>query len=95
MADDRQDGHETLNPAALGAADVARLLGVPVAVVEQHLAEGAPHAADGSVNLVHYAAWLNRELAARAGGVEAADLSADARAMADKSAEAKRGADGD
>jgi len=36
---DRQDGHETLNPAALGAADVARLLGVPVAVVEQHVAE--------------------------------------------------------
>jgi len=59
MADtDRQDGHETLNPAALGAADVARLLGVPVAVVEQHLAEGAPQATGGRMNLVHYAAWL-------------------------------------
>jgi len=49
---------ERVNPAALTAADVARLLGVPVAVVEEHLAEGAPRAADGTVNLVHYAAWL-------------------------------------
>ena len=66
MADDRQDGHETLNPAALGAADVARLLGVPVAVVEQDLAEGAPQATDGSMNLVHYAAWLLKATAAEA-----------------------------
>lgn len=53
---------QPVNPAALTAADVARLLGVPVDVVEKHLAEGAPRAADGSMNLVHYAAWLNKRL---------------------------------
>jgi len=41
----------TLNPAALTVADVAPLLGVPVEMVEKDLAEEAPAAADGSVNL--------------------------------------------
>jgi len=41
----------TLNPAALTVADAARLLGVPVEIVEKNLAEGVPAAADGSVNL--------------------------------------------
>jgi len=49
------------NPAALTPADVARLLGVAEDVVQKHLAQGAPRAADGTMNLVHYAAWLNRE----------------------------------
>jgi len=52
-----------MNPAALSVADVTRLLGVPVAVVEKDLAEGAPRAADSTTNLVHYAAWLNGRLA--------------------------------
>ena len=63
MPDDREDMPGRLNPAALTAADAARLLGVPEAVVEKDLAAGAPRAADGSVNLVHYAAWLNGRLA--------------------------------
>jgi len=58
-----QPNSQQLNPAALTAADVARLLGVAEDVVQKHLAEGAPRAADGSVNLVHYAAWLNGKLA--------------------------------
>ena len=62
---DRQDERQTLNPAALAVADVARLLGMPVEAIEKDLAEGAPAAADGRLNLVHYAAWLNRELARR------------------------------
>ena len=62
MGIDRQDERQTLNPAALAVADVARLLGVPVEVVEKDLAEGAPVATDGRVNLVHYAAWLNGKL---------------------------------
>ncbi|MBM4020140.1 MAG: helix-turn-helix domain-containing protein [Planctomycetes bacterium] len=57
-----RENPQTLKPAALTVADVARLLGVPVEVVQKHLAEGAPHAADGSMNLVHYAAWLNKRL---------------------------------
>ena len=63
MADPSLPSTERLNPAALTAADVARLLGVPVAVVEKDLAEGAPRAADGTMNLVQYAAWLLKAMA--------------------------------
>lgn len=66
MADTRLSAAEqvTLNPAALSVEDAARVLGLPVAVVQADVAEGAPAAADGRLNLVQYAAWLNRELAA-------------------------------
>ena len=57
-----RENPQTLRPTALTAADVARLLGVAEDVVQKHLAEGAPHAADGSMNLVHYAAWINKRL---------------------------------
>ena len=63
MAEPSLTSTERVNPAALAAPDVARLLGVPAAVVEQDLAEGAPRAADGSMNLVHYAAWLLKGMA--------------------------------
>ena len=63
MADPSLPSTERMNPAALSVADVTRLLGVPVAVVEKDLAEGAPRAADSTTNLVHYAAWLNGRLA--------------------------------
>jgi hypothetical protein len=58
-----------LNPAALSVADAARLLskagGGPVtkAMIETDLAAGAPANADGTINLVHYAAWLVKEMA--------------------------------
>jgi hypothetical protein len=52
---------QALNPTALAVADAARLLGVPVEVVQKGLAERGPASADGSVNLIHYAAWLNRK----------------------------------
>ena len=48
-----------LNPAAVAVGDLARMLGLAEAVVRRHLADGAPTNADGTVNLVHYAAWLN------------------------------------
>ncbi|HUT57889.1 MAG TPA: hypothetical protein VNA25_08575 [Phycisphaerae bacterium] len=51
------------NPAALTAAQLARMLGVPEETIRRHVAAGAPASADGRMNLVHYAAWLNRELA--------------------------------
>ncbi|MBE3123705.1 MAG: hypothetical protein IMZ65_02785 [Planctomycetes bacterium] len=63
MADSSLPSTERMNPAALTAEDVARLLGAPVAVVEKDLAEGAPRAADGTMNLVHYAAWLLKDMA--------------------------------
>ncbi len=55
-----------LNPNALSVADTARLLtkagGQPVTedMIRADLAAGAP-AQDGTVNLVHYAAWLVKE----------------------------------
>ena len=60
-------GPAAVNPAALTAAQLARLLGVPEETIRRHVAAGAPASADGRMNLVHYAAWLNRELASRDG----------------------------
>lgn len=61
-------GHENkLNPTALPLADAARLLSavggqaVTAAMLEADIAAGAPMNADGTLNLVHYAAWLLRE----------------------------------
>jgi hypothetical protein len=56
------------NPTALAPADAARLLarvGFP-SITEDMLradvAAGAPVNADGTINLVHYAAWLVKEM---------------------------------
>jgi hypothetical protein len=54
---------EHLNPAALTVEDAARTLGLPVEAVRSDIAEGAPTNADGTLNLVNYAAWLNGKLA--------------------------------
>ena len=62
-------GHTTrrgtgpVNPAALTVAQMARMLGVPEETIRRHVAAGAPVGSDGTVNLVNYAAWLNKELA--------------------------------
>lgn len=56
-----------LNPTALTLEDAARLLskagGKPVreATLRADVAAGAPTNPDGTLNLVHYAAWLLRE----------------------------------
>jgi len=69
MNDD--NGKPSLSPTSLTVADAARLLtkagGQPVTIVmiEADLAAGAPVNADGSINLVHYAAWLVREASSR------------------------------
>ena len=63
-------GVSRLNPAAMPAADAARVLtrlgGKPVteAMLRADIDAGAPTNADGSVNLVHYAAWLVKEMSA-------------------------------
>ncbi|MGD9791742.1 MAG: hypothetical protein AB7K52_15290 [Phycisphaerales bacterium] len=65
-------GMARLNPAALPVADAARVLtrlgGKPVSVeiLRADIDAGAPTNADGTLNLVHYAAWLVKEM--RAGG---------------------------
>ena len=55
------------NPAALTVAQLARLLGLAERKVHEHLAAGAPAGAEGTINLVHYTAWLNRRLKDRDG----------------------------
>ena len=62
MDADRQNA-EKLTPAALTVADLARLVGLPAEAVGKDVAEGAPRNADGTMNLVHYAAWLNQKAA--------------------------------
>jgi len=57
-----QETAEAVNPAALSIAQVAQMLGVPVEKVQEHVDAGATTGPGGTVNLVHYAAWLNREL---------------------------------
>jgi hypothetical protein len=59
-----------LNPAALPVADAARVLarlgGKPVteAMLRSDIDAGAPSNPDGTLNLVHYAAWLVKEMSA-------------------------------
>ena len=60
-----------LSPTALSVADAARLLtkvgSQPVSeqMIDADVANGAPTNADGTINLVHYGAWLVREIANR------------------------------
>lgn len=60
-----------LNPAALPLANAARLLSaaggqrITVDMLEADRVVGAPVNADGTLNLVHYAAWLVREMSGR------------------------------
>ncbi|MCX7669612.1 MAG: hypothetical protein N2439_06025 [Anaerolineae bacterium] len=57
-----------LNPNALSLADAARLLArvggqaVTIEMLRADIAAGAPTNADGTINLVHYAAWLLKEM---------------------------------
>ena len=57
MADEKQ-----LNPMALSPEEAAKTLRVPPGWIEEDLQAGVPTNADGTLNLVHYAAWLNRTL---------------------------------
>ena len=54
-----QPGDNALNPAAIEVAQLARMLGVPEKTLRDHIETGAPVNADGTLNLVHFAAWLN------------------------------------
>ncbi len=62
-----------LNPAALCVEDAAKVLsrmgGKPVTtdMLEADIDAGAPTNADATINLVHYAAWLVREMSAGGG----------------------------
>ena len=57
-----------LSPTCLSVTDAARLLSqvggqtVTVAMLDADRAAGAPRNADGTIHLVHYAAWLVKEM---------------------------------
>jgi hypothetical protein len=60
-----------LSPTALSLADAARVFSavsrqpVEPEMLEEDIAAGAPTNADGTLNLVHYAAWLVKEMSRR------------------------------
>ena len=60
-----------LNPTALPVADAARLLSaaggqrVTAEMIQTDVDAGAPTNIDGTINLVHYAAWLVKEMSGR------------------------------
>jgi len=53
---------KVLNPAALTVEEAAKTLGIRQEWLEADIEAGAPTNADGTVNLVHYGAWLNVRL---------------------------------
>jgi hypothetical protein len=59
----------SLNPSALEIGDAAKLLSkisgqtVSECMIEEDIESGAPVNANGTLNLVHYAAWLVKEMA--------------------------------
>ena len=61
------EGRPILSPTALSIDDAVRLLNrasgsaLTSEMIEADVASGAPTNPDGTLNLVHYAAWLARE----------------------------------
>ncbi len=68
----RSGSEHGLNPAALSVTATARLLArvggrsITEAMIERDIEDGAPTNADGTINLVHFAAWLVRDMSQRA-----------------------------
>ena len=66
--------HGPINPLALPIADAAQLLSkagarqIRVGQIEADIAAGAPTNADGTINLVTYAAWLTSQGGGRTRG---------------------------
>ena len=66
--DDDHQGRPRMNPQALAIPDAARLLSalgvgaITEEMLRSDVAAGAPTNADGTFNLVHYAAWLLKEM---------------------------------
>ncbi len=57
-----QAGPRAANPAALTVEQIAKAMGVSVDTIRRHVEDGAPAAHDGTINLIHFAAWLNQRL---------------------------------
>ena len=57
-------GHasEGKDATALAVDQLARMLGVKADVIRRHISDGLPTGPGGTVNLITYAAWLNKSL---------------------------------
>jgi hypothetical protein len=59
---------ESIDPTRLTAEQASKLLSaaakirIPVEQITEDLAAGAPANTDGTINLVHYAAWIVKEM---------------------------------
>ncbi len=70
MPDNNAEGRQAgaLNPQALRLADLAKILTalgpkpVTVEMLRSDIDDGAPVNGDGTINLLHFAAWLAREM---------------------------------
>ena len=70
MPDNNPENRQTggLNPQALRLEDLARILSasgphpVTVEMLQTDIDDGAPVNPNGTMNLVHYAAWLVKEI---------------------------------
>jgi len=63
-SNDVKGGNMRLNPTAITVEIAAKMLRLPADIIRKHIEQGAPTAADGTINLVHYAAWLCNRLQA-------------------------------
>ena len=54
---------EELDIRSLSVTDAAKLLKVAPKTIRAHIKQGLPEGKDGSIDLIAYAAWLNRRLA--------------------------------
>ena len=63
-----QPNSSTINPGSLTVAEVAKLLSagggkkITAEAIQADIDAGAPVNTNGTVNLVHYTAWLLREM---------------------------------
>ena len=57
-----KQGKDALTPTALEIDIAAKMLRIAPERIRQHVAEGMPTNADGTISLVQYAAWLNTQL---------------------------------
>jgi hypothetical protein len=70
MSESNADGRQAggLSPQSLRLEDLARILSalgpkpVTVEMLRDDIDDGAPTNADGTINLVHYVAWLVKDM---------------------------------
>ncbi len=66
--------HSGIDPQALTLEELAKILSaaggkkITAAQIQADLDSGAPRRSDGRVNLVHYTAWLARQVQGEGGG---------------------------